>query len=155
MKRSLAFATLVVLAALVPGLLVAQSNPAVGTWKLNLKKSKSTTTPLPQSDMLTVEARGNGVKVDYDGVDANGVSYSYGYVANFDGKDSPIFGSGQPADTISIERTDMNTYESTLKKGDQIVAKVETAVSKNGKVTTLTIKGTGQPTTDVRVYDKQ
>jgi hypothetical protein len=158
MKRSLSFATVAVLAALAPGLLLAQSNPAVGSWKLNLKKSKPGATPLPRSEMRTVEARGDGVKVDYDGVDAAGESFSYGYMSNFDGKDTPLIGSGQPADTIAIERIDANTYRSTLKKAGQVTATVEIVVSKNGKVTTLTVKGTdanGQPTTATNVFEKQ
>ena len=158
MKPSWRFTTVVVLSALALGLSFAQSNPAVGSWKLNLKKSKPGSTPLPQSEMRTVEARGDGVKVDYDGINADGDSFSYGYVANFDGKDNPISGVGQPADTIAIERIDTNTYRSTLKKTAQVIATVDILVSKNGKVTTLTVKGTdasGQPTTAVNVFDKQ
>ena len=158
MKRLTRFTIVGVLAVLVPYLLIADSNPAVGTWKLNLKKSKPGGAPLPKSETLTVEARGDGVKVDYDGLDADGEGFSYGYLANFDGKDNPMSGSGQPADTIAIERIDPNTYKSTLKKAGQVTATVEILVSKNGKVTTLTVKGTdanGQPTIAVNVFEKQ
>src|SRR5437868_1262268 len=122
MKRFLPFATMAVLALPVPGFLFAQSNAAVGSWKLNLKKSKPGTAPLPRSEMRTVEARGDGLKVDYDGIDATGESFSYGYMSSFDGKDTPLTGSGQPADTIAIERIDANTYRSTLKKASQVTA---------------------------------
>lgn len=158
MKRSLRLTTIALLAALVPGLLLAQSSPVVGTWKLNLKKSKPGNAPLPRNEIRTVEARGEGVKVDYDGINADGDGFSYGYVANFDSKDNPITGAGQPADTIAIERIDTNTYRSTLKKAGQVTATVEILVSKNGKVTTLTVKATdanGQPTTAVNVFEKQ
>ena len=157
MKSSLRFAILAVLALLVPGQIFAQT-PVVGSWKLNVKKSKPGNAALPRSEMRTVEARGDGVKVDYDGINANGDSFSYGYVANFDGKDNAITGDGQPADTIALERIDTNTCRSTLKKAGQVIATEEILVSKNGKVTTLTIKETdasGQPTTAVNVFEKQ
>jgi len=159
MKQHSRFIRAALLAALVPtALLFAQSNPAVGAWKLNLKKSKAGNAPLSQSEMRNVEARGDGMKVDYDGIDASGESFSWGYVANFDGKDSPISGMGQPAETIAIERIDSNTYRSTLKKAGQVISIAEIVVSKNGKVTTFTIKGSdanGQPTTAVKIYDRQ
>jgi hypothetical protein len=158
MKRALRFTGVAALTVLIPSLLLAQSNPLVGSWKLNIKKSKSGSVPIPQSEMCSVEARGDGVKVDYDGINEKGESFSWGYVASFDGKDNPIAGEGQPAETIAIERIDSNTYRSTLKKAGQIVVTEEIVVSKNGKVTTITVKGpdaNGQPTTVVRVYDKQ
>jgi hypothetical protein len=39
MKRHLVFATVVVMALVASGVLLAQSNPFVGTWKLNPAKS--------------------------------------------------------------------------------------------------------------------
>jgi hypothetical protein len=95
MKRFLLFATFAVLAALVSGLLLAQSNPAVGIWKLNLAKSKPSAAPLARSETRTVDAQGDGLKVSYDGINADGLSFSYSYAANFDGKENPITGSGQ------------------------------------------------------------
>ena len=40
MKRLLVFAVVVALSLVGSGLLLAQSNPDVGTWKLNIAKSK-------------------------------------------------------------------------------------------------------------------
>jgi hypothetical protein len=37
MKQILLFVTVVVLVVLVPGILLAQSNPSIGTWKLTLR----------------------------------------------------------------------------------------------------------------------
>jgi len=164
MNHFLPFATVVVLAALVSGLLFAQSNPAVGTWKLNLAQSKPSTAPLTQT--RTVDALGDGLKVSYDGISAYGLSFAFSYAANFDGKENPITGSGQQwrdeqlngATTIALKRINTNTYEGTFKKAGKVVMTVTYAVSQDGKVTTLTAKGTdakGQPTTDVKVFDKQ
>jgi hypothetical protein len=166
MKRYLVFATVTVLAALVSGLLFAQSNPAVGTWKLNLSKSSTSTAPPARSETRTVDAQGDGLKVSYDGINADGLSFAYSYRANFDGKDSPISGSGQQwrdehvsgAGTVAFRRINMNAYEGTFKKAGKVVLTVTYTVSQDGKVTTLTVRGTdakGQPTNDVSVWDRQ
>jgi hypothetical protein len=166
MKRFLRFASVTVLAALVSGLLFGQNNPAVGAWKLNLAKSKPSTAPLAKSETRTVEAQGDGLKVSYDGINAEGLSFFYRYMATFDGKVNAITGSGQQwrdeqvngADTIACKRIDTNTYEGTLKKAGKAVLTVTYTVSQDGKVTTLTVKGSdakGQPTTEVSVWDKQ
>ena len=54
MKRLLLFATIVVMAVMAPPL--AQSNPFVGTWKLNLAKSEDTSGAFPKEEALTVAA---------------------------------------------------------------------------------------------------
>jgi hypothetical protein len=62
MKRILVILNVVVLALLVPGLLRAQSNPFIGTWKLNTAKSKYSPGPAPQNQTTTYQAQGDGVK---------------------------------------------------------------------------------------------
>lgn len=159
MKRLLQFVTVVVLAAFASGLLRAQSNPAVGTWKLNLAKSKASPGPLPKSLTRTIEAQGAGIKGNYEGVAADGSRIAYSFALNYDGKDYPISGSGvNGADSLSAKRIDANTTESQSKKAGKVVQETKTVVSKDGKVTTQTSKGTnqkGQPTSAVSVYDKQ
>ena len=58
MKRLLVFATVVVVAVMASGLLLAQSNPFVGRWKLNLAKSKDTGA-FPKEETLTVQLTGD------------------------------------------------------------------------------------------------
>ena len=47
MKRALRFTGVAAVAVLIPSLLFAQSNPLVGSWKLNIKKSKSGSVLIP------------------------------------------------------------------------------------------------------------
>ena len=83
MKRLFTYATVVVLAVVSSGLLLAQSNPLVGTWKINLAKSKySPTGTAPKSDTLTIQAQGDGVKISADGVNADGSRQSGLYQDN-------------------------------------------------------------------------
>ena len=160
MKNISIFVTAVVLAVLVSGILLAQSNPFVGTWKLNVAKSKYSPGPAPQSQTRTTEAQGDGVKVSTEGTSADGSRVAFGYTANYDGKDNPISGMGAPsgADSIAFKRTNPNTVEYTLKKAGRVVLTGRSVISHDGKVATLTTKGTnatGQPTSNVTVYDKQ
>ena len=55
-------------------------------------------------------------------------------------------------------RVDTNTSISAAKKEGKVVQTTRTVVSKDGKVTTITVKGTnpqGQPTSATLVWDKQ
>jgi hypothetical protein len=166
MKRLLVFATVAVIAALESGLLLAQTNPAVGTWKLNLAKSKPSTALLATSETRMVDVQGDGLKVSYEGINAYQLSFFYSYMVTFDGKSNPITGSGQQwrdeqvngADTAAFKRIDTNTYEGTFKKAGKVVLTVMYAVSPDGKTTTLTAKGSdakGGPINDITVWDKQ
>jgi len=159
MKRALRFAVVTLLAVAGSSALRAQSNPLVGTWKLNLTKSKYDPGPTPKSLTRTVEAQGNGVKYTFEGVAADGTPIAYGFSTTFDGKDNPVTGSmPNGADTISAKRTDANHYVATQKKGGKEVGVSKVTVSKDGKVTTVDVTGTtasGAKEHDVQVYDKQ
>jgi hypothetical protein len=96
MKRFLAFATVVGLSLVASGLLLAQSNSEVGTWKLDVAKSKYVNTPAPKSDTATITPQGDGIKNSVEGVAGDGSRIAYSYTANYDGKDSAISGVGAP-----------------------------------------------------------
>jgi len=159
MKRVLQFVAIALLAVVGSSLVYAQSNPLVGTWKLNVTKSKFDPGPAPKSLTRTVEAQGDGVKYMFDGVAADGKPVAYSFAVKFDGKDNPIMGSmPSGADTISAKRIDSNNFEATLKKGSKVIGTSKVTVSKDGMVTTVESKGTnaaGVKTHDVQVYDKQ
>jgi hypothetical protein len=159
MKRVLGFFVIALLAVVGSSVLLAQDNPLVGTWKLNLAKSKFDPGPAPKSLTRTVAAQGDGVKYTFEGVGADGKPLAYGFSVKFDGKDNPIAGSiPSGADTISAKRIDSNTFEATLKEGGKVMGTSKVSVSKDGKVTTVDSTGTnaaGANTHDVQVYDKQ
>ena len=159
MRRVLRFVAIALLAVVGSCTLQAQSNSLVGTWKLNVTKSKYDPGPAPKSLTRTVEAQSDGVKYTFDGVAADGTPIAYGFSVQFDGKDNPISGSmPSGADTISAKRTDSNHFVATLKKGDKVIGTSKVMVSKDGKVTTVDATGTtaaGVKTHDVQVYDKQ
>lgn len=159
MKRLLQFVAITLLAFAGSATLRAQSNPLVGTWKLNVTKSTFDPGPGYKSLTRTVEAEGNGVKYTFEGAAADGKPVAYGFTVKFDGKDNPITGSmPSGADTISAKRIDSHHYVATQKKGGKEIGTAKVTVSKDGKVTTVDATGTtasGAKSHDVQVYDKE
>jgi hypothetical protein len=151
--------TVIVLAVLVSGVLLAQSNPFVGTWKMNIAKTKYSPGPAPKSTTRTIEAQGSGEKASNEGTAADGSHIAWSYTASYDGKDNPISGTGpNGADTMALKRINANTIEATTKKAGKVVATARLVVSKDGKVTTITVKGTDASAPAVNntiVFDKQ
>jgi hypothetical protein len=155
----LKFASFLALAAVVSAPVFAQTNPAVGTWKLNVEKSKYNPGPAPKSLTRTLEAQGENVKYSFEGVSAEGTGLAYSFTVAYDGKESPITGSMPGgADAISIKRIDANTFEATLTKAGKVIGTSKSEISKDGKVTTVTAQGSdsgGQAMTSSAIYDKQ
>ena len=57
------------------------SNPRIGTWKLNVEKSKYSPGPAPQSLTMKIEAAGEGEKATTEGVNAAGTATKTEYTA--------------------------------------------------------------------------
>lgn len=159
MKRVLTVVAVALLSVVGASSLHAQSNPVVGTWKLNLEKSKFDPGPAPKSLTRTIAADGDGLKYTFEGAGADGKPLSYGFTVKFDGKDYPVTGAMPAgADSISAKKVDANHYEATLKKGGKVIGSSKVSVSADGKVATVDASGTnaaGAKTHDVQVYDKQ
>ncbi len=146
---------LLIVAAIAVGAFGADNS--LGTWKLNMEKSKFTPVPIVKSLTSTREAVEGGVKVTFTGELANGDALNGNYTAKFDGKDNPV--TGAPFDTISMRQTNANTITSLAKKtGTPYKSTGRTVISKDGKTMTTTTKGTneqGKAFHNVMVYDKQ
>jgi hypothetical protein len=138
MKRTLAFVAVTLLAFACAGRVLAQ-NPLVGTWKLNVAKSKYNPGPAPKSMTRTVEADGDKVKYTFEGVAADGSPVSYSFTVAVDGKDYPITGATPSgADAISVKQTGSKSSEATFKKAGKPILIAKVRISADGKVTTIT-----------------
>lgn len=132
---------------------------SLGTWKLNVAKSKLGTSPSMAFKSLTTtrEASDGGVKVTTTGERPNGEAINSSYTAKYDGKEHPV--TGAPWDTVAIKQVNANTFTSTTtKKGGKYHRTGRTVISKNGKTMTTTLKGTdeeGKPANTTLVYEKQ
>ena len=135
----------------------AQTDPAVGTWKLNPAKSKYDPGPVPKSNTIVITKAGNGIKVSAKGVDAEGNPTTTDYTVVYDKKDVPV--KGTPAyDTVAASRIDPNTTQLTRKKGGKVVQTATRAISSDGKTMTVTTTGTdekGRKVNNVAVFDRQ
>ena len=133
------------------------ADPRVGSWQLNVAKSKYTGSSAPKSQTLKIEAVGKGEKVTSETVSATGDKTVTEYTADFDGKPHPLKGSAT-ADMVALTRVDSHTTERVDSKGGKTVTTYHRVVSKDGKTMTVTTKGTnaqGQPTNSVVVFEKQ
>jgi len=140
--------------------LLAEDNPFLGTWKLDVAKSKFEAVPAPKSQTRTVVAQGNGVKYSFEGIAADGTPFAFSFVTYYDGTEAAITGTGTPAgaDAITLKRVNAYKVEGTLHKGGKDVGKVVAEVSKDGKVATVRGKGKtadGKEYSTESVYDKQ
>lgn len=137
---------------------LAQSSPNLGTWTLNVAKSKYDPGPPPTSDKRVNEPwAADGYKQISTVVLADGTREVHEFSANYDGKDYKVLGN-PAADTIALKRLDANTTEYTLKKSGKIVETGKIVLSSNGKTRTITSTGLnakGQKFSNLAVFDKQ
>jgi hypothetical protein len=130
--------------------LVAADNPFIGTWKLDVVKSKFSPGPAPQSQTVVIGADN---KVEVSGMDDKGQAQSWSYMYT-PGAAATI--TGIPDASVTETRKG-NTVEHVWKigKGTQ---KGHGVVSKDGKTMIYTLKGTdgdGKKVDDRSVYEKQ
>lgn len=153
MKKAL---SLVLLAAVFFAGPAFAADPIIGTWKLNVAKSKFVAgAALTAASRTYTEAKGlYTLQLKQTGADGKEVSTTVRYR---EGKDEKQANPG-PADTTFAKKIDANTWEFDLKKDGKVVGHVHRVVSADGK--TLTVQSTGTTLTGVSgeqtlVFDKQ
>jgi len=132
----------------------------IGTWKLNVEKSKYTPAPMPVKSLtVTREASDGGVKVTTTGERSDGTAINAIYTAKYGGSPASVSGTGSVYDTISIKQENANTLTDERKNsGGKYQAKGRTVISNGGKTMTTTSTGTnadGKAFTSTFVFDKQ
>ena len=141
---------------LATGTACLAANAQMGTWKLNVKKSK----------LGNGKARNNTVvyssnlfqtKVTIDGTDEKGKPAHNEWTGRFDGKDYAV--TGDPtSDMRSYRRINARTLALSAKKEGKITLTGRIVVSANGRTRTVTTTGTnstGKRVTNKAVFDKQ
>src|SRR6267378_4621175 len=148
MKTFFTVVSVVVLALAGPGLLFAQTDAHMGTWKLNVAKSKFAPGQTMKSETRTYEPTGDGYKLSGQRVDADGSTHPESFTVKYDGKDNPFTGDAYGADTLAVKLVDVNHIDATEKKGGKMLYTSKVVVSNAGKVMSITIRGksgSGQP----------
>jgi hypothetical protein len=152
-------------AVLVAGLLVligaqfalAQNQQLVGTWKIDVARSKYEPGAAPKNETLRFEPVGDGFKVSLDGVNQQGPYHSEA-TGKFDGADVPVVATParQAKFTYSFSRIDDRTWEIVIKVNGEQRLLVRNVVSEDGKTMrgVSTVTSRGQVNQDV-IYEKQ
>ena len=142
---------------------VKAADPYVGTWKLNIAKSKIPPSPTgqaaPKEETRLVRALGDQYELTFTGTrtDGSAISAKYTYA-----QQGGVFKNEQsaPPQGISEIVTVINPsdqYLTMLQNGKQ-VGVTHIVISKDGKTTSATFKATdakGKPYESLVVYEKQ
>ena len=133
----------------------AQTEPVMGTWKLDVAKSTYKPGPAPKSSTVVVEPAGKGIKVAIESVQADGSPLKWGFTSVRDGKtEAPV--TGNPMfDTVTTTKESDTAGTNVYKKGGKVVMTSKLTVT--AKTMTVTSDGTdakGQAVHNVAVYTK-
>lgn len=129
MKKVLLFLCATVLAATA----AQAADNLLGTWTLNIAKSKYDPGPAPKSQTTVLEGTADGqVRERGNRVNADGSTTQWQWTAKFDGKDYPVKGDPD-RDTVSLKKIDDNTVEVTNKKAGKVTNTMKIVVAKDGK----------------------
>lgn len=140
---------------MVAGLASSQNgsnDPFVGTWKLNLAKSKISPGPAPKSETVTISPGGKAA-VHAEGADGKNIDWSYTAV---EGSSAPIEGLG-PNATVTSRHVGTRTIEHTWKNGSSTETG-RAVLSKDGNIMRYTLTGTnvqGQPVHESLVFERE
>jgi hypothetical protein len=149
-----------VLALMVFGFVGAASaaDPYVGTWKLNIAKSKYSPGPAPKAVTVVFAEKGADLAIAATGTDGAGKPISTKY--SFPKKGGPItYTEGAPASgaTVAIKRPNANTIDSASTLNGKEVSTASAVLAADGKSFTRTVKGTnaeGKPVMNTEVYER-
>ena len=133
------------------------SDPVIGTWDLDVAKSKFDPLPALKSETRTYALAGADIKATSKTVDGAGKTTTGAWTVNYDGKDRPQTGNAD-ADTLALTRVDALTTTFSQKKAGKVVITGTRVIAKDGKTMTITSKGTnaqGKPFTEVLVFTKR
>lgn len=132
-------------------------DPFVGTWKLNVAKSKTTF----RSGTTVVESTGDGIRTTADMVRGDGTADHFTWTAKYDGRDAPVIGAspyGSGTHTIALTRIDSRTAKIVTKLDGRATITQTLVVSVDGRTRTIHTTGTddkGRPVDTMAVYEKQ
>jgi hypothetical protein len=131
-------------------LLAGTADPFVGTWKLDVSKSKFDPGPPPQSQTISIGADG---KVAVETTQGNGQNENWSYMYVQD-QDANITG----LENSSVKESRHNNHVEHMWKWNGANYTGHGMVSNHGKTLTYTLDGTttdGKHEHDVMVYEKQ
>ena len=134
---------------------LAAANPIVGTWHLNVVKSKFRTSPPPKSAIAKVDSKDGEIRVTLSVANGDGTNSEVHYTAKYDGKDYALVGS-RLFSTVALKRIDDHTDEVIYKQKGKVIRTSKRVVSSDGKTLTITDEApSAKSASVVSVWDRQ
>jgi hypothetical protein len=133
------------------------ADPLEGKWQLNVEKSTFKFTPGPKGQLRTYRIADGLEKMTARGVSSEKKATLVRYEARYDGKDYDMTGS-TGGNKISLRRIDALTTESTQKRDGKPTVVAIRKVSEDGKILTVTSKGTtpsGQVIDALMIFERR
>jgi hypothetical protein len=138
----------------------SKDDPSIGSWKLNVAKSKFTPGPPKKGDTRSYEVTDGWLIVTTESISGEGNRTGVRFAAKFDGKPYAQIGRFAPTVTlITYEPIDRLTLKYTQRDTTgKIVSTNTRTVSADGKTMTIEQKTTdanGRPVVNVELYERQ
>ena len=138
----------------------SKDDPSIGTWKLNVAKSKFTPGPPIKADTRSYDVQDGWLIVTTETTQSSGEKTGVRFAAKFDGKEYPQIGRFAPTVAlISYQPVDKRTLKYTVKDTTGKVTSTNTrTVSVDGKTMTIEQKSTdasGRPVLNVELFELQ
>ena len=133
------------------------ADSVLGTWRLNIAKSKFNPGPPPESQTRTYELYRDGIRTTVRTVYAGGNTAFVQFVSDYSGDQVPISGSPD-ADMIALKSVDADTAEASLFHAGRAIGRVRRVISRDGQTMTITVELNdveGVRVTNVQVFEKQ
>ena len=146
-----------VMAALLTSVLVVcAADPAVGVWKLNVKKSKYVPGPAPKEQTRTYIEQKGGVRGTVRTVFTTGKETIVIYPVDYDGKEHPVEGSPD-MDGIAMARVTEYISESKLIHAGVVIGLARRTVNPDGKSMIISYEGIlqGVKVNNTAYYERQ
>src|SRR6184192_3641850 len=140
---------------LATGTVCFAANAQMGTWRLNVKKSKLG--GMARNNTVVYSSMVFQTKVTIDGTDEKGKPTHNEWTGRFDGKDYAV--TGDPtSDMRSYKKVNDSTLTFTATKDGKVTLTGRVVISADGKTRTVNITATdanGKKARGTSVYDKQ
>jgi hypothetical protein len=161
--HAIASVLLAVVAGGMPSLDAAQAVSAadqdqlIGTWQLNVAKSRYSPGPGPVSETRTYMRGPNGVEGTIQRRFQDGRSERIEYIAEYD-REYPVMGTAA-YDHIQLKRLDARTAEAVLSHAGRVYGTARRVIAPDGKTMTITLRvesasASGGNVINVSVYEK-
>jgi hypothetical protein len=133
----------------------ASEDYILGTWQLDVAKSKYSPGPGPISEIRTYRRGPNGIEGTIQRRFADGRSERIEYVAEFD-REYPVMGT-EAYDHILMKRISARTAEAVLSHAGRVYGTARRVIDDSGKTMTITFKrdgSSGQTVNNTAFYEK-